>query len=162
MSGSPVNVVDLHPVESLIDRPEANVTPTLWWDNAAGYKFGRRIIGFVGQVRASPYRNSCLAEKRLRASIVNNAHVNGDWLIGNDRSRVDPVDLRIYRGALALNESPSLNPADPSQNNRKKPHDTGPVDHGPVKGILMLALMALGGWIGVWSIGFWDWLGPSR
>jgi len=36
------------------------------------------------------------------------------------------------------------------------------VDHGPIKGIVTLAIIFGGAWLGVWSIGFWDSLGLWR
>ena len=162
MGNPSIDVVNLRPIESLIYRPEVNVAPTLRWDDAASCKCSCRIIGFVGQGHASPYSDSRFAKKSLCASVVDDADIDGDWLIGDDRSRIDAIKLRIDRSALTLNKSPSLNCPDNCQNNSKDANYASPPDHIPVKGIFLLGVLTFGAWIGVWSVAFWDRLGFWR
>ena len=174
MGRSFVDVIDLWPSKTLIDWTEVQVSPVLRRDYSAHRKWGFREIRFFGQRCSGPYRNSGLAKKGLGATIVDDADINSDWLVGNDRCRIYSVNLRVDRSALALNESPSLYSADYRENAGKNSNYPSPTDHGPIKGafwstfrdafrgVVTLGLIGFGAWLGVWSLGFWDWLGRWR
>jgi hypothetical protein len=66
--------------------------------------------------------------------------------------------IYYQRSPFALNESYSLGRTNEREYGGKSAYDSGPSEHGPIKAALLIAVAALGAWIGVWSIVFWDWL----
>jgi hypothetical protein len=92
-------------------------------------------------------------EDRNRLSPVFDEDAHHNRFFSNEGGTIfDPHCCNSEKGALALNESPCLNPTDDGQNNRKNTDDAGPQDHGPIEGIALLAIISFGAWIGVWSI----------
>jgi hypothetical protein len=157
-----IDFADLSPIESRLDWPDSNVSSITRRDKSTNCKFGVREIGLIGQTCAAPHSNTRFAEKRLRPSAIDQSNINEHRLFGNERDWANPLNLWVNRGAFALDESPTLNTADSSQNNREKSYDTRPVNHGLIKGVVTLAIIFLGAWLGVWSIVFWDSLGLWR
>lgn len=98
----------------------------------------------------------------LRSAGIGRVYLGIHRLIGDEWIRRECHNIEKERRTLALNEGQSLNPTDYCQNEGKNANDPSPSDHGPIKGIIWLAIITFGAWMGVWSIGFWDSLGRWR
>jgi hypothetical protein len=163
LSSTGLNLLDLRPIKGLgwTELPEA--MSSIGWDSSGHVKSSFQKFRFVGNVQIIEGQLSLpVRHERLGMSFVKDCNGDEDWFVCRNRAWNYCFDIDVECGTLALDESPTLERADSSQDTRKKSYDPGPSDHGPIKGTLTLAVIFLGGWLGVWSIGFWDSLGGWR
>ena len=156
-SSANLNFLDLRPIKNLAGA-KLPVAVSLVGRNGP-IQMVRGVLkgGFVGYVeRIEAYFGPSIGYKSLGAPLVKNCDDNGNCFVCNNRIWNYCFDIDIERRAFTLDESPTLNDANYRQNSRENADNASPANHGPIKGLVLLVLIGLGTWVGIWSIVFWD------